>query len=1064
MRAFLRSLEGRGLRIADCDGRSQEESARITFETMRKGFQIIYQGTLLVGNQLGRPDFLGRVESRSNLGDFGYEVMDAKLARTEKVRAIIQLCFYSDLLAQVQGVDPLMMHLVLGDGTEKHFRVANYSRYYRNLKSRFFEHLGTDPHASYPERCIRCDDCHWIDVCKARWEEDDHLNQVANITRLQIKKLSSHGIDTLAGLAKIKDGQNVPRMQSETVKKLHQQAALQLSKRESAQDKHLVLDLDASGIRGFYRLPKPNEGDLFFDMEGDPLEPGGHEYLFGVYYLENGTPQYKDFWGCEKFEERRAFENFMDFVMVRLEKYPCMHVYHYANYEEAAIKRLMSIYGTRENQVDHLLRNRVLVDLYKVVREAIMVSEPRYSIKNLETFYMKKREEDVKTAVQSIVYFEEWRNTGNKDKLQQIRDYNQADCRSTYLLLQWLHTLRPPHLPWFDSGKVPVTPLETTSEAEVRLREYEKKLLDGIPKNPDDWTNEERSHELVFHLLEYHRREAKPQWWKMFHWQEMSEPELIEDPDCIGGMECVDKRVLPKPKRSTVYTYRYPPQEFKTLPGDACRADTLEGLKVIQIDESNRLLQVTWANNKPDLPPRLSLTPGKPFDTSVLKNAIYRFADSLIEGDKKYHALKSFLCKDLPSIKGHSAGEPVINPDEPAVTDAVANLQESYLFIQGPPGAGKTYTGSHVIADLIHGGFTVGVSSNSHKAINNLLSSVEKVAKERGLSFKGMKKSDGEEQAFNGKFIEDVDDANEILAGNPDLIAGTAWLFGRPEFDQIVDYLFVDEAGQVSLANLVAMGTSARNIVLLGDQMQLSQPTQGVHPGRSGESALEYLLDQKATVSPDQGVFLEKTWRMHEDVCRFISEAVYDGKLHSEDRNQTQKILLKKDAHVALRPTGICFVKAAHSDCVQSSEEEAAIVLECYNSLMKQTYIDKECAKHPMTTGDILVVSPYNLQVNLLRKTLPEGARIGTIDKFQGQEAPVVIISMATSTGDDLPREIEFLYSKNRLNVAISRAKCLALLIANPNLMAIQCKTVEQIQLVNTLCWLHEYADALAGK
>ena len=274
--------------------------------------------------------------------------------------------------------------------------------------------------------------------------------------------------------------------------------------------------------------------------------------------------------------------------------------------------------------------------------------------------------------------------------------------------------------------------------------------------------------------------------------------------------------------------------------------------------------------------------------------------------------------------------------------------------------------------------------------------------------------------------------------------------------DQLVDYLFVDEAGQVALANLVAMGVSARNIVLLGDQMQLGQPIQGDHPGRSGESALDYLLGGLATIPPERGIFLATTWRMHPDVCRFISEAVYDGRLQPEAGNAKRALILGADAHPVLLPTGIRFVAADHEGCGQRSEEEAKIVAELLSSLLLQRYRDKKGAEHPITLDNILVVAPYNMQVNLLRKTLPEGARVGTVDKFQGQEAEVVIVSMATSSQEFMPRHMEFLYSRNRLNVAVSRARCLAVVVANPKLLEIDCSTPEQMALVNTLCWVQK--------
>ena len=257
-------------------------------------------------------------------------------------------------------------------------------------------------------------------------------------------------------------------------------------------------------------------------------------------------------------------------------------------------------------------------------------------------------------------------------------------------------------------------------------------------------------------------------------------------------------------------------------------------------------------------------------------------------------------------------------------------------------------------------------------------------------------------------------------------MAGTAWLFADPAADQMFDALFVDEAGQVAMANLIAAGTCARNIVLLGDQMQLSQPVQGVHPGRSGDSALDYLLDEAATIAPDRGIFLATSFRMHPGVCRFISDAVYDGRLEPEAGNVRRVLVLHDGTHRLLRAAGIVHAPIQHQGCSQGSEVEATLVREVYDSALQQRYTDRDGIEHPMSPENILVVAPYNVQVNLLKRVLPDGARVGTVDKFQGQEAELVIVSMTTSSEQDLPRHIESLYSKNRLNVAVSRAKCLA--------------------------------------
>jgi uncharacterized protein len=325
-----------------------------------------------------------------------------------------------------------------------------------------------------------------------------------------------------------------------------------------------------------------------------------------------------------------------------------------------------------------------------------------------------------------------------------------------------------------------------------------------------------------------------------------------------------------------------------------------------------------------------------------------------------------------------------------------------------------------------------------------------------------VKKCSGEDHALNGAMIEDITKNEQIVDGHYDLIGGTAWLFARPEFDRSLDHLFIDEAGQVSLANVVAMGTCARNIVLVGDQMQLAQPIQGVHPGESGRSALEFVLGDSATVRPERGIFLAQTRRMHPDVCGFISEAIYDGRLLAEGGNALQTLELSRGADPALRPSGISWLPIEHQGCSQKSEAEAIRVRDLYDSLCAQRWTNRDGVTEPIGAADILIVSPYNMQVNLLRSLLPADARIGTVDKFQGQEAAVVLVSMTSSTAEDVSRGLDFLYSRNRLNVAISRARCLAVVIASPRLLEAACRSIEQVRLVNTLCFVKAYAERTA--
>jgi uncharacterized protein len=284
------------------------------------------------------------------------------------------------------------------------------------------------------------------------------------------------------------------------------------------------------------------------------------------------------------------------------------------------------------------------------------------------------------------------------------------------------------------------------------------------------------------------------------------------------------------------------------------------------------------------------------------------------------------------------------------------------------------------------------------------------------------------------------------------LIGGTVFAFIDTAAEGTLDYLFVDEAGQVSLANLVAMGPAAKNLVLLGDQMQLGQPIQGSHPGESGQSTLEYLLQEHATIPADFGVFLPRTWRLHPNLCHFISGAVYEDRLGCEAH--TAERVLDAGAHPPSWLTcqaGLIYIPVEHDGNAYESAEEEHRIAALVRDLLGLRLRTKGGGLRQIAASDILVVAPYNLQVRGLTRRLAP-IRVGTVDKFQGQEAAVVIFSMCASSGDFSPRGIEFLFNRNRLNVAISRAETLAIVVASPALVKTRCSSIEQMQLVNVYC------------
>ncbi|KIL96893.1 Superfamily I DNA and RNA helicase [Paramagnetospirillum magnetotacticum MS-1] len=1054
--AYLAKLKNEGRLVAIISDHAKlPERVQMTLEAMRRGDEVIYQAALHDGCWHGFADFLERSPVPSALGGWSYDVADTKLSTSMSAKYAVQLSIYSNLIAAVQGRAPTRMSICLGNGNIETLRPGDYVHYIGHAQRRLEAFLAdnADRGATLAEPCAHCGMCQWRDRCKAEWVATDHLSLVANIRSTQREKLLVAGVNTVTELAEFPDDQCVPGMNPDILRRLRAQARLQVAVRGN--DQHLYELLPAPAGRGFARMPRPAEVDLFFDMEGDPLYPGGLEYLFGVHVGHPETGKFLAFWGHDRAGEKKALEDFLDFVTEHLAQHPDAHIYHYNHYEITAVRRLAMAHATREAVVDDLLRHQKFVDLLKVVREGLLVSEPRYSLKNIEHFYMGKRDGDVATAADSIVAYEKWRATPDQQTLDDIEHYNAIDCRSTALLRDWLLSIRPAETTWFDPADV--APDEETlarqAEAETERLAIEARLLTDVSEV------ERPFRQLVADLVEFHRREAKPGWWALFDRQDREENELIDDTECLGGLRLQDEPV--KEKQSLVHTYHFPPQETKLRKGGKPLAvDTLERVGTVErLDMDRGVLVLKRAVRKGPLPQTLNIGPESPIANKVLRGAIRRFADSVADGSGKFLAVERILRRAPPYLTDYAPGQPLVVEGQglvDAAITAVGAMDNSHLFIQGPPGTGKTYTSSHVIVEMMRRGKTIGVASNSHKAINNLLAGIEKAAKERGFIFSGIKKSTDEENAFGGSMIRDVYDNAEVLTGTQ-LIAGTAWMFAREEFEQTIDYLFIDEAGQVALGHLVAMGTAARNIVLVGDQQQLGQPVQGVHPGESGANALDHLLQGAATVPPDRGIFLDVSWRMHPAVCRWISDAIYEGRLHSHPSTAQQALLLDNSAHAVLASAGLRFLPIDHVGRSQRCPEEAETIKAIWHNLLGQRWRDRHGVERSITPEDVLVVAPYNVQVNTIRDALPDGARVGTVDKFQGQEAVVAIVSMTTSSGDDLPRDIEFLFSRNRLNVAVSRAQCLAIVVASPRLLEVTCGSVRDMRLVDTLCHAYQW-------
>jgi predicted RecB family nuclease len=1083
--------------------RTPEELAAAEAETldaMRRGVDVIYQATFYDGRWRGHADFLLRTERPSDLGAWSYDVADTKLARGVKAGAILQVCVYADRLTALQGVAPERLVIVTGDGVEHEELLADYAAFYRAVKRRFEERVfGPVPGSvsaplaapvTYPDPVEHCRVCVWFPVCMDRRRADDHLSIVAGMSRLATERLVDGGLPTLTALATLGDDRTVVGMNPRPLRRLRDQARIQLDGRQAGR---LLYDLitpdpDVPPDHGLAALPEPSAYDVFFDIEADPWAfDDGLEYLLGIAWrTADGTADYRPIWGHDRTGEREAFEAFIDFVIGRLDRDPRMHVYHYAGYESGAIKRLVQRHATREDEVDRILRGRVLVDLYQVVRQGIRASVESYSIKQIEKFYMPHREGPITEAGFSVVEYERWLRDHDPRHLADLADYNRDDCVSTLLLRDWLEGLRTEAITqrgWNLPRPVVVdgSPPETLTEQVLAARARENALRAGVPDDPAARNREQAGRWLLAGLVDWHRRDAKPAWWEHFRLAKLSMDDLLDESGAIAGLEYVGE--VGREKQSIIHRYRFDPrQDTKIKVGDDDWIDpkteteshlgTSAGT-VVDLDLIDGTIDLKRGANSSVRHPVALIEPA-PISYKPLPGAMARVADHVIDhglvGPGPYRAVRELLLREPPRIRGTEPGGTLRGPAEGALEAAVRlglDLEESVLAVQGPPGTGKTWTGARMIVALVAAGRKVGVTAQSHKAITNMLLAIDEAATEAGRTVRVAQRCDS---ADDGAKLPDVTIVNDsklvgqaIEADRFDVAAGTCWLFGRDDMLGKLDVLFVDEAGQLSLANVVAAGGCARSIVLLGDPNQLPQVSQGVHPAGAGASALEHVVGSATTIEPDRGLLLDVTYRMHPSVNEFVSEVFYAGLLATDPSTARQRIV-GPDGEDEL---GIRYRPVEHDGDAASSRREAAAVADAIQDLVGRPWTDQRGNTRPLTLDDVLVVAPYNAHIGEIERALVGRfggrGRVGTVDRFQGQEAPVALYSMATSSPDEIPRGIEFLYSRNRFNVAVSRARGLSILICSPDLLRVRCRTPEQMRLANALCRYVEIVDATGG-
>ncbi|MFE3290337.1 TM0106 family RecB-like putative nuclease [Rhodococcus sp. NPDC059234] len=1047
---------------------------RATVAAARSGADAIYQGTFFDGRFLGFCDFLVREDGR-------YAVYDTKLSRHAKVTALLQLAAYAEALTS-DGIEAApQAHLILGDHSEVSYPLEDIAPVYRQRRAELLrvldEHRAEGTPVQWGDPRYRA--CGRCGHCGPEIERTHDLLLVAGMRTSQREKLIRGGVTDLYALA----GSPAPvdGMSKGTFAALQAQAAAQVRQERGGGAPVFEVIGDAGALAA---IPEPDPGDIFFDFEGDPLwaEDGspdwGLEYLFGVVEADTGT--FRPFWAHNRAEERRALVEFLDYVAERRKLFPGMHVYHYAAYEKTALLRLAGRYGVGEDAVDTLLRENVLVDLYPVVRATIRVGARSYSIKKLEPLYMgdELRGGDVTDAAASIVAYADFcelrdagRDVQAQELLDGIADYNEYDCVSTHRLRDWLLGIAAEH----GVSPHPVQPVlvSVTDEpgpAELALREYVGDTLPGgdTGRSADSTLRsaDQQAAALMAAAVGYHRRERKPFWWAHFdrlvqpedEWSDHADVlvaevvEVVEDWHRKSARQNLRRRLRIGGRWGTGSTPRAGDVHILYDKGTGVGTEDpatrgAVSAKVIELEEEVApggemrdvliVEEVLRRGAEEHLCLPMAVAPGPPIRTNRIEAAIAEQAAAMAAALPTMPSTAAVdILRRVPPRTRSGNPLPVADPQSRAgaITAALLDLDDSYLAVQGPPGTGKTHTGAAVIADLVtRHGWRVGVVAQSHSVVENMLDGIVRA----GVPGERVAKKPGSGLAEHPAWTKlESDGLAGFLAEHEQsgcVIGGTAWDLAHSDRvpPSSLDLLVVDEAGQFALANTVAVGISARNLLLLGDPQQLPQVSQGTHPEPVDTSALGWLAEGHGALPPELGYFLDRTWRMHPAVCEAVSRLSYDGQLKSQESVTTARSLADVEP-------GVTALYVEHDGNSTESEQESGAILAEVRALLGRDWSDPQSFEgvRPLGQSDILVVAPYNAQVGLLRRTLADAGLgevlVGTVDKFQGREAAVVLMSMTASSIDDVPRGMGFLLSRNRLNVAVSRGKWRAVIVRSP--------------------------------
>ena len=1056
------------------DNKTIEERIKLTSDAINSGDGLIYQGFISHNRFNGIPDLLIKKK------DY-YEPCDIKSSLSLKTDNIIQLCHYAHILKKQFGLMPKTGKIILRDESEIEIEIKKYYDYYLHISENLSQFLKENTILEESTKCTLCSKCTYKNFCEENWEKSDNLNQVTNIRSSQIKTLLENNINSMTELAKVENIEKTG-LNSNSAKFLIEQAKLQKNYQKTGKLDYKIIYNEKREIIdefipiGFQLIPNKDANDLFFDIEGYPMfidpetKTSGLEYLFGIHFRTFGEPVFKKFLSTNHDEEKKTFEELIDFFYKHIQQFNNSSIYHYGSYEITALQRLSTKYNTKNQELDHLLRNHKFVDLYRVIKDSLLLSTNDYKLKTIEKFYNFTHDSDVASGEDSLVAFENYLETNSKEILNEIILYNKFDCESTEKLRDWILSIMPKNIEPF----VP-PPEKEISEARKEKIAEEKEIIKKIDKNFEK--NIELGSTLK-ELLNYGWNELRPDWWEYFENSKKDVEELLDQSNCIGGLEFIKEHPGSKYETQVGYiakivTLRYPNQVVKLKKMSSIVDSSFENFQDKNLAPLLEIQDFDYSKNEisvkiichPDMEKQNYFPKGIIENVTYFDMVVDRAVKSFLSNENKknfFPAIYDFLNKNNPRYKKDAIYNSKKTIED--ISDRIESLNNSYLFVQGPPGTGKTHTSSRVIVNLMKKNYKVAILCNSHSAIINLLNSVDSYAKEINYSFNGIYRRSGHESDKLGKNIEVLKDKKikpfdksdyQLFAGTGTFLASKKFI-ENCELEKSYDYIFFDEAGQLKISYIVGASMATKNIILVGDHMQLPQPSNSAvdDQEKASLSPIEYIMEEKNTIDDKVGIFLNKSYRMHSKINDFISENFYENRLISDEMNDKQNILVGSK-----KINGIHLIDLNHKDSSVENETESEYIKIIYNQLLGKSWIDKNNLKKTITEEDILVITPYNAQVINIKNKLHSNSKVGTVDLFQGQEAPIVLASYTTSSQELMGarRGSDFLFDFRRLNVSISRAKALAVVLFNKELLNYNCSNVDDMERLNYFCKLKEY-------